>query len=360
MNNNRLIVIVTALCFVQMISALDVVFRYDDFRLREDSLQDEMIEIFAEEHMPLHIAVIPYNQDTTPILQEGESLERVKELQQQGILQIALHGFCHKGETFQGEFLSLNEAEQRFRLEKGSTFLDSIFGTHVHIFIPPWNRYNQTTQDILSNLGYNIISSELSDNQLVTDNRFQYYQEGCDHPAKLRNIIAKNAKREGLVVCMFHRYDFSDSYTMRDLQRLLREIKQNPSLHIVTMDELYNRDQSFNADRIKANLHHPLLTKVLGTRSIILPIALTIHLRVIDLLLHLFLVVLIAIVGAIVIRKISWTYWILQLIVLIAAGLQTWYQFVMPKIGLPLIIVVAMIVVCCFYFIICSIKNYNT
>ena len=192
--------------------ALDIVFRYDDFRLKEDSLQDCLVETFAAEELPLHIAVIPYNQDTTPILQERTSVERVKELQNQGILQIALHEFCHKGETYQGEFLGLNEKEQRFRLEKGCAFLDSVFNTHVHIFIPPWNRYNQITLNILHDLDYTIISSELADNQLVADSRFQYYQEGCDHPAKLRNIIARNAKREGLVVCMFHRYDFKDGY----------------------------------------------------------------------------------------------------------------------------------------------------
>lgn len=189
---------------ILQINALDIIFRYDDYRFEDDAFQNQMIEVFAEEQVPLHIAVIPYRQDTTAILQDGFAVERTKQLQREGILQIALHGFCHKGETFQGEFLALNETEQRFRLEKGSALLDSVFGTHIHIFIPPWNGYNQTTLDILADLGYNIISSELTDNQLVTDERFQYYQEGCDHPSKLKPIIARNAMRDGLVVCMFH------------------------------------------------------------------------------------------------------------------------------------------------------------
>lgn len=331
--------------------ALDIVFRYDDFRLQKDSLQDEMIEMFAEENIPLHIAIIPYNQDTTPILQNGVSVERVKELQRHGILKIALHGFCHKGETFQGEFLSLNEQEQRFRLEMGSKLLDSIFGEHVHIFIPPWNRYNQITLDILADLGYNIISSELTDNQLVTDERFQYYQEGCDHPAKLRSIIKKNANRKGLVVCMFHRYDLLGTYTIGDLQQLLQDIKADSRLHIVMMDELYHQDQSFNAERIEANLHHPLLTKILLTRPIILPTEDANKLRIIDLLLHLLVVIIIALIGAWILKRISWFYWLMQSIVFLFAVLQTWYQLVMPKVGFPLIVLLAISVVMCFYII---------
>lgn len=331
--------------------ALDIIFRYDDFRLQEDSLQDEMIEMFAKENIPLHIAIIPYNQDTTPILQNCQSFEHVKELQRHGILKIALPGFCHKGETFQGEFLSLNEQEQRFRLEMGSKLLDSIFGEHVHIFIPPWNRYNQITLDILSDLGYNIISSELTDNQLVSDERFQYYQEGCDHPAKLRGIIKKNANREGLVVCMFHSYDLLGTYTIGDLQKLLQDIKGNSQLHVVTMDELYHRNQSFNAERIEANLHHPLLTKILLTRPIILPTEDANLLRLIDLLLHLLVVVMIALIGAWILKRTSWLYWLIQSVVFIFAVLQTWYQFVMPKVGFPLIVLLAISVVICFYII---------
>ena len=347
---------IIAILFVTIMSiahclALDIIFRYDDFRLQEDSLQDEMIEMFAEENIPLHIAVIPYNQDTTPILEESESVKRVKVLQQQGILQIALHGFCHKGETYQGEFLALNEHEQRFRLEKGSLLLDSIFGEHVHIFIPPWNRYNQITLDILADLGYNIISSELTDNQLVTDKRFQYYQEGCNHPAKLQQIVARNAKREGLAVCMFHRYDFTDSFTMEDLKDVLREIKANPQTHIVTMDELYQRDQSFNETRIKANLHHPLLTKLLQTRPIILTVREANILRIIDLLLHLLIVVIISLIGAWILKCSSQLYWIVQSLVCLFASLQTWFQFVMPKVGFPLIVLLAISVVMCFYII---------
>ena len=239
----------------------------------------------------------------------------------------------------------MNELEQRFRLEKGSQLLDSIFGEHVHIFIPPWNRYNQITLDILSDLCYNIISSELTDNQLVSDERFQYYQEGCNHPAKLRGIIKKNANREGLVVCMFHSYDLLGTYTIGDLQKLLQDIKGNSQLHVVTMDELYHRNQSFNYERIEANLHHPLLTKILLTRPIILPTEDANKLRIIDLLLHLLVVVMIALIGAWILKRPSWFYWLMQSIVFLFAVLQTWYQFVMPKIGLPLILMLSLSIV---------------
>ena len=338
------------LCHIN-VTALDVVFRYDDFLLKDDSLQNKMIEIFAEEQVPLHVAVIPYYADTMPILYEGEAVRRIKELQQQGILQIALHGFCHKGETVKGEFLSLSKDEQFFRLKQGSQLLDSVFGEHIHIFIPPWNRYNQTTLDVLADLGFYIISSELTDNQITSDNRFQYYPEGIDHPNKLPSLISRNANREGLVVCMFHRYDFSDTYTMSDLQKLVEKIKANPKLKIRTMDEIFESDQSFNEFRIKANLHHPLLTKIFDTRPIILPTTDVHRLRLLDLLLHILGVLFVICIGAWKLKIKSYVYWSLQTVVLIFAITQTWYQFLMPKIGAIVIIVLPLIVLTIFYFI---------
>ena len=342
----KVIYIVSMMVMVVPGWGLDVVFRYDDYRLHEDSLQERLIEVFAEEQVPLHIAVVPYDTDSTPILEE-KSVERVRELVNEGILQIALHGFNHQyhGEMAHGEFMELTYDEQKYRLELGSRLLDSIFGKRVHIFIPPWNKYNQDTQDILADLGYTIISHDAYDVASMADTRFQYYPEMMDHPAKLRKVVKKNAKREGLMVCMFHPYDFTDAFTMEDLQELLRELKAKEGVRIVTIDEVYERDKTFTAERIAENLRHPLLTKVLGTRPIILTIAEAKKLRAIDWLLQMAVLLMILCAGACVVGWKNRRYWMAEVVVLVLAGMQIWWQWMVPKWGIAIMIAVVVSII---------------
>lgn len=335
--------------FVNCVFAINVIFRYDDFKLIDDSIQNSLVELFAVEKVPLHIAVIPFNKDSSMCLEKCEAVERVKELQKRGILQIAMHGYCHKGDTFNGEFLGLTYDEQLFRLQHSSSVLDSIFETHVHIFIPPWNRYNHITLDILHELGYDIVSSELASNQIVSDTRFQYYPEGVDHPAKLPKVVRSNSRRAGLIVCMFHRYDFSDTFTIEDLRGVIRDIQSDSINRITTMNALFGSTTDFNERRIDANLVHPLLSKILYTRHVILTTTEINKVRYYDLIIHLIIVLMISLWGALILHGKKLTaYGITQTTVLVYAGLQTWFQFVMPKVGLFIIVLLPVIVVLIF------------
>lgn len=329
----KLLIIFCLVLFSLKALSLDVVFRYDDYRLVPDDFQSQLIETFASEQVPLHIAIIPFDKDSIPMVADCPLTRRTIELQKAGILQIALHGYQHIGETIQGEFLNKSFLEQQDCLQKGSRLLDSIFNTHVHIFIPPWNRYNQDTQNILYNLGYNIISADMADCRFVLDKRFQYYPEGVDHPQKLLNVINHNAEREGLVVCMFHRYDITDSFTFDDLQNILQQVKTTKGMHITTMDELYQCDSTFDGQRLLANTIHPLLSKIISTRSIILPINEVLKIRVIDLCLHAILFFILSLV-VLFIRPIDYKYWLIQIPVIILSLFCVWQQWLMPKLAI--------------------------
>ena len=352
-------IVILVLLMSVRIYALDVIFRYDDFKLQPSAIQDSLTNLFAEVRIPLHVAIIPFSKDSTPILDEAYFQNNVKPYFEKGILQIALHGFCHKGETRNGEFLDKNYEEQLHALKNGSHLLDSIFCSHIHIFIPPWNRYNQITQDILSDLEFNIISGDIADSRFVYDSRFQYYPEGIDHPSKLPEILRLNAKRAGLIVCMFHEYDFNENFTINDLREMLKDISLNTSLRFLTMDQLASSEKSFNAERITANLKHPLLTKILKTRSIILPVATTIQVRIWDVIIHLLLVFFITLVGFIILPSTSKCFWVGACFVSIYAVAQTWFQFVMPKVGICIIAFCTFLVICIEYLYQLKIKQHH-
>ena len=84
---NRILSLVFVFWICNQIFALDVIFRYDDFRLIDDSLQNKLIEVFASENVPLHIAVIPFNRDSSICLEQCEAVERVKERDRERFLE---------------------------------------------------------------------------------------------------------------------------------------------------------------------------------------------------------------------------------------------------------------------------------
>lgn len=318
------------LCFIcQSMSALDVIFRYDDFVLEEDEFQLSLINLFDEMDVPLHIAVIPCRADSTYIVQEGRFLERVKELHRKGILQVALHGFCHDGETVYGEFLSKDYAEQRYCLTRGDAFLNSVFEADIHIFIPPWNRYNQDTQNILSVLGYNIISADIADLRFTSDTRFQYFPESVDHPSKLLAVIKHNSSREGLIVCMFHRYDINDSFTLNDLRDVLLQVKD--IVNITTMDEVYEHSNDYDGDRLIANSKHPLVTKILHTRPIIMTRSDVIRLRLFDIICHAAFFVIISLLIMSISGRFNRRVVVFPAFIIAVSLLCVWCQWLMPR-----------------------------
>jgi len=325
--------ILTILLVCNKLWALDVLFRYDDYYLRNDKIQNDVVDLFANMDIPLHIAVIPCGIDSTFIVQDGPYLTRLKELQGQGRLLVALHGYTHQGDMQNGEFILKSYDEQRYCLTRGSHFVDSVFNSRIHIFIPPWNRYNQDTQNVLATLGYDVISSDIVDYRNISDSRFQYYPAGIDHPSKLYEILKLNAKRQGLIVCMFHRYDISDSFTIDNLRSLLSFVKRTDGVALPTMDEIYQKEKSFDEDKLLSNTSHSLLSKILRTREILLEDTEIRAIRIFDILMHAIIFVILASTVRIFVKSISVRYFIIQSSCISISLLCVWNQWLVPKLS---------------------------
>lgn len=254
------------------VEALDVVFRYDDFLLKEDSFQNELVSVFARQEVPLCIAIIPCKEESelSYHYENGAYLLEIKQMVDKGLLDVALHGCRHKGAINYGEFYEMPYEEQKRLLARGSAHLDSVFGRHVHMFIPPWNMYDTITLCVLQELGFDGISSELNERQYFGNPHFQYYPMTVNHPGRLMQEVEWNADRDALVVCMFHRYDITEDFTLTNLENLVSAIKNHPSHpQIVSLDYLSKTDSSFTESRMRANMKKPLLSKVLNSRHVL-------------------------------------------------------------------------------------------
>ena len=282
---------IMCMCLASKAYALDVVFRFDDFRLREDSLQEQMLKIFEKNRIPLSIAVVPYNSDGTICYDSSYSSELavLNRLCDEGLLEVALHGFSHSLRSVNGEFGGVSYNEQEELLSKGQAALSSLFKKKIVSFIPPWNNYDSNTLEILDSLGFKVISSCLTAGQVLSNVNLEYYPTSVgtfNAFSSFRKALEKNTKCSGQMVFMFHSYDFDD-FTMEDLDELLSEVSSMKDVNCYTFSQLLEKSVKSDSHRVEANIEVNLLTKILGTGTVILPTWLAWLIRIVNMLIYL-------------------------------------------------------------------------
>ena len=286
--NRRLII---CLCFFLVflsISAQNIklVFRYDDFILKSDSLDEGVIRIFQKHHIPLVLGVIPCDSREKLILQENYSfLPFLKKAIQDQSIEIALHGLTH-GKFVNGEFGNLKKEEQFRRIHKAKVILDSIFQTQIVTFIPPWNAYDDNTLDVIEKNGMKGISSALCIGQPWSNSHISYFPETIEDFGSLTSVLKHNENRNGVVVVMFHHYTFKKGYTLSYLDSLLTSIKLLKHVQCVSFQQLYEAKEKSNGKRMNANMESNLLYKYLHLQGMIQTTSFAFWVRVLNVIVY--------------------------------------------------------------------------
>ena len=127
------------------------------------------MEAFRKNKAVITFGVIPFKvagdvhdpapQDLLPL----DSLKReiLKTGFEEGILDIAMHGYAHQanGSEQLSEFANLAYNDQVGLLSKAKEFLQDMTGARVTTFIPPWNTYDLNTLLALEETGFTTISA---------------------------------------------------------------------------------------------------------------------------------------------------------------------------------------------------------
>ena len=331
-------VLLSCLLWLSCISvyAVDVVFRFDDFRLHSDSLQDQLLETFYYNEIPISLAVVPCSNDTL-YLEGGSYLAMLRSMNSDGMAEIALHGLNHRRVAENGEFAGVALEKQIEMISKGKHYLDSLFSSTV-TFIPPWNSYDDNTLKALEYLDVECISSCMTIGQPLTSERLAYFPETIDHPSKLLKAIDDNRNRRGVIVLMFHHYDFDQEFTIQDLDVLLKSLKNMDNVNCYTFKMLCNRNIKSDKGRFLANLEINLLSKTLKTGQMLQTKSFAVMIRICNLLIYLCIVLAVAIVGRLVFGLNGYRFWIGWGIVLIISGILVWWHILGPLKALLMIV----------------------
>lgn len=249
--------------------SMKLVFRYDDFILKNDSLDQQIVRVFQQHHIPLVLAVIPCDVREVPIIEKSYSfISTLQNGVQNKSIEIALHGLTHQ-RLAAGEFDNLSFEEQKRRIVKGKTFLESTIGTSITTFVPPFNAYDLNTLKVLQETGFKGLSASLYYDKSFNNPFLSYYPQTLEDFDKVLQTLNQNKKREGIVVVMFHHYTFKKNFTLTDLDELLSQVNSMKYIKCVTFQDLYRDTEVSDKKRMEANLQNNFLTKYLHINGMI-------------------------------------------------------------------------------------------
>ena len=186
MNTKKTSLIALLFClFVVDLHAVKVVFRFDDPRLRADSISMRVVKLFNEKKIPLTIAMVPCDSSECAISPTSKDSLYIKELNSANI-EIALHGLTHQDINNHGEFGGLDSLESLRRIEKGKLTLQKYLHKEITTFIPPFNAYNRHTEYAMLQNGLFILSGDMYNNAHYKE--IQYFPETLGH---LMDLLTK-------------------------------------------------------------------------------------------------------------------------------------------------------------------------
>ncbi len=138
-----------------------VVFRMDD--LQDNWIRSAQIagmNLFLSKHIPLTLAVI-----MNSIGNDSQVIDKIKAgiNGPNALFELGLHGWNHIN------YANLSEREQEDTIKKANDKMVQLFGNKSNIFITPYGPFNEDTIKAMRNLGIQILSSAL-----VNEQRFDY------------------------------------------------------------------------------------------------------------------------------------------------------------------------------------------
>lgn len=283
-----------------------VIIRFDDYGVwcNEDWIQieEDVIKLHEKYNVKLTYAVIPdskyplvrhrlspqsypeiidsMNANPYPLKTGSRRVQLLKESTQNGITEVALHGYYHpKGYSNTDkntEYYNIPYDTQYWKLKRGKHILDSLFNTNVTTLVPPHNTYDNLTLDLLQEFGFRTISAKPNNFDAPLDSRLnirQIWYTTADFKEFERVLRAKHYTNEPVQVLQLHHTNFTtdgkvDQNKILSYEDLLKFINDN-NIPNYTFDsfpdeEMQNNELYFKTlfQNLTCSSHNVLASKV--------------------------------------------------------------------------------------------------
>jgi len=219
-------------------------FRDDDAGWDDPALE-ALLDVFEPHGMPLDVAAIPLA--TSPRTVELLTTRRERG---RNDLRVHQHGLAHVNHEPEGrkcEFgASRSPEQQRDDIARGREVLRELFGELPAVFTPPWNRCAPWTAEVLRDLGFTVLSRDVSAGTAgvpgllelpITVDWFAKRRKAPVDRAGRGELLAEAAAGDGPVGLMLH-HEVMSPQDRADVGELLAVVRAHPAASAAHLDEL--------------------------------------------------------------------------------------------------------------------------
>lgn len=307
---------------------IQLVFRYDDFTLVNDSTNEKVIRLLHRHNIPVVLGVIPCDaRENLKMDKDYRFLTELRALVRNGSVEIALHGLTHQKMTPYGEFKGLSIEEQTRRIKKGKYLLDSIFNNYLSTYIPPWNSHDENTVKALKSNNIYIVSSSVYD--VWAENVF--YPLTTDNFEGLEGLIKNNKSLGGIIVVMLHPSNFKSAKSFIDFEQILSQLKKDKNIKYYTFRGLEDAGIYVNNFQSEDQMRHNLLSKALRMKGVFISSRAIIIINALNTVLYLLVLFIIYFLLQLIVLRNHRQHNIIQYFALFCIGifiaLSTWYYW---------------------------------
>lgn len=238
---------------------MKIVFRVDDIYLDNSKFENELLEVFHKNNVPITLGVIPFDKNGKPLVSELDKNIACK-LKTQNF-KVALHGYSHNRVTKKGEFEEVEFNTQLKWIQHGKDYLTRLTGCNIDTFIPPWNAFDLNTLVALKENAIKFVSAgQIPCKDQEKFNDVQVIPYSVEHLYFLKSWSFKYLdfmSRLGffkniVIVVLFHPYNFTDwsgnpyfkgekvkfNTTVDELNKMLGRIKSKSYLQIINLNQI--------------------------------------------------------------------------------------------------------------------------
>lgn len=270
----------------QLSGEVNVVFRFDDYAENSDTEKElKLIDAFRSAGVPVTFGVIPFAcisnykvpspRESIPL--QGEKANILKQAYEEGIMEVALHGFNHQTMFYShlSEFHDVDYLKQSDMIQKGKIYIERVVRVPVRTFIPPWNSYDLNTVKVLDELGFTSLSASFGGE---ADTKYNVnmipWTCGLNDVRNAVRMAKASGNERSLIVAVFHLGDIGweqtdeGLFSIHDLPGLLGWLKAQANVNVLTFNEasakIGNRGASWYVGqelRLKLDRYMPAFLK---------------------------------------------------------------------------------------------------
>jgi predicted deacetylase len=247
-----------------------VILRYDDYRLFKDcdyrpykdyiestSHEEDFIKFMLTNSIRMSIASVPIAISNKE-MQNNEVLPSRIQLLTEGVrknlFEICLHGYRHMNNSVKwspSEFSGIPLLTQETMVKNGKHTLESLTGTKVKVFVPPFNGWDQNTLMALADNGFSILSAEAIDFPRI--NYINYFPYTAT-PMELQYLIATDSiGANKLIVVNIHPHDLLEDKKrigIGALEKLINTLKNSLKVELISFEEAVAKKIVFSNEEL--------------------------------------------------------------------------------------------------------------